>query len=80
MTAQRDLKRIIRERQKKTGESYTASRAHVMRDRAARLGLDAGAPAMSEPLRVVVVPEVLPPKSARATRVVSAVDARRDAG
>jgi hypothetical protein len=52
MTAHRDLKRIIRERQKKTGESYTASRAHVMRDRAALLGLEADAPAMSEPLRV----------------------------
>jgi hypothetical protein len=38
MTAHRDLKRIIRDRQKKTGESYTAARAHVMRERAALLG------------------------------------------
>jgi hypothetical protein len=39
MTAQRDLKSIIRERQHKTGESYTAARAHVMRARAELLGL-----------------------------------------
>jgi hypothetical protein len=40
MTANRDLKNIIRERQQKTGESYAAARAHVMRERAARLGLE----------------------------------------
>lgn len=40
MTAHRDLKRIIRDRQKKTGESYSAARAHVMRERAALLGRD----------------------------------------
>lgn len=51
MTAHRDLKNIIRERQKKTGESYTAARAHVMRDRAALLGLEAGSPATMEPAR-----------------------------
>jgi hypothetical protein len=39
MTVHRDLKNITRERQKKTGESYTAARAHVMRERAKRLGL-----------------------------------------
>lgn len=39
MTAHRDLKHIIRQRQLKTGESYTAARAHVMRERATRLGL-----------------------------------------
>lgn len=33
MTAHRDLKNIIRQRQNKTGESYTAARAHVMRER-----------------------------------------------
>ena len=38
MTAHRDLKRIVRERQGKTGESYTAARAHVMRERAALPG------------------------------------------
>ena len=39
MTAQRQLKSIIRDRQARTGESYTAARVHVMRDRAALLGL-----------------------------------------
>lgn len=34
MTAQRDLKNIIRDRQLKTGESYTTARMHVMRARA----------------------------------------------
>jgi len=38
MTTHRDLKRIIRERQSKTGESYTAARSHVMRERATLLG------------------------------------------
>jgi hypothetical protein len=31
MTAHKDLKTLIRERQSKTGESHTAARAHVMR-------------------------------------------------
>lgn len=35
MTAHKDLKRRIRQRQSKTGESYTASRAQILRDRAA---------------------------------------------
>lgn len=39
MTVHRDLKKIIRARQANTGESYTTARAHVMRDRAALLGL-----------------------------------------
>jgi hypothetical protein len=39
MTTKRDLKSIIRERQHKTGESYTAARTHVMRERAQRLGI-----------------------------------------
>lgn len=38
-SAVRDLKSIIRERQQKTGESYTAARAHVMRERAKLLGV-----------------------------------------
>jgi hypothetical protein len=40
MTAHRDLKAIVRERQTRTGESYTAARAHVMRDQAGLLGPD----------------------------------------
>lgn len=43
MTAHRDLKRIIRNRQAKTGESYTAARAHVMRERAVVVGGDSNA-------------------------------------
>jgi hypothetical protein len=38
MTAHRDFKKIIRDRQLKTGESYTSARAHVLRDRAQRVG------------------------------------------
>jgi len=49
MTAHRDLKRITRGRQKKTGESYTAARLHVLRDRAALLGLEGGGAPRSEP-------------------------------
>lgn len=39
MTSHKDLKTLIRERQNKTGESYTAARVHVMRTRAELLGL-----------------------------------------
>jgi len=39
MTAHHDLKHIIRERQQKTGESYSTARSHVMRARAELLGL-----------------------------------------
>jgi len=58
MTANRDLKNIIRERQKKTGESYTAARAHVMRERAELLGLAAeaeGSPAAGPAVRADAV-------------------------
>jgi tetratricopeptide (TPR) repeat protein len=52
MTAHRDLKRIVRDRQEKTGESYTAARAHVMRERAVLLGLEPeGSPAPARPAR-----------------------------
>ena len=50
MTTHRDLKRIIRERQSKTGESYTAARSHVMRERATLLGEAHPGPAAAEPL------------------------------
>lgn len=54
MTAQRQLKSMIRDRQARTGESYTAARVHVMRDRAALLGLavDGAARADAVVLRV----------------------------
>ena len=52
MTTHRDLKRIIRERQSKTGESYTAARSHVMRERATLLGEAHPGPVAAEPLRL----------------------------
>jgi len=39
MTVHRDLKKIIRDRQNKTGESYTIARAHVLCAQAQLLGL-----------------------------------------
>ncbi len=51
MTAHRDLKDRIRDRQAKTGESYMAARAHVMRERAVLLGLS-GEPTLAPPARV----------------------------
>jgi len=65
MTAHRDLKRIIRERQKKTGESYTTARAQVMRARAVLLNSDADAPTAGEPVRVEAVVLKLNQQSAR---------------
>ena len=41
MTAHRDLKNIIRDRQRKTGESYTAARRHVLQAQAELLGVAA---------------------------------------
>ena len=52
MTTLRDLKNIIRERRKETGESYTAARAQVMRDRAEHLGLSTGTPVVEPQPRV----------------------------
>ncbi len=52
MTAHRDLKRIIRERQQKTGEPYTAARIHVMRERAGLLGRTDPEPIADEPSRL----------------------------
>lgn len=47
MTVKRDLKSIIRNRQHKTGESYTAARAHVVRAQDQHLGI-----AAADPVRV----------------------------
>jgi hypothetical protein len=56
MTAHRDLKDRIRDRQAKTGESYMAARSHVMRERAALLGLSADpAPAPSGRVEAAVL-------------------------
>lgn len=38
MTANKDLKKRIRDRQAKTGESYTTARIHVLRERHALFG------------------------------------------
>jgi len=65
MTAHRDLKRIIRERQQKTGESYTAARAHVMRVRATLLGCDAAALGTTEPMHVDAIVLKVNQRSAR---------------
>lgn len=66
MTAHRDLKNIIRERQQKTGESYTAARAHVMRERAELLGLpDEGNPAPQATTRADAVVLKVNQQSAR---------------
>ncbi|HEX4418019.1 MAG TPA: tetratricopeptide repeat protein [Kofleriaceae bacterium] len=39
MTTKKDFKSIVRDRQRKTGESYTAALAHVQRERARLLGV-----------------------------------------
>jgi hypothetical protein len=65
MTAHKDLKRIIRERQKKTGESYTAARVRVMRDRAAILGTQSEVVAPAEPVRIEAVVLKVNQQSAR---------------
>lgn len=52
MTAHRDFKRIIRERQSKTGESYTAARTHVIRERAALPGETDRGSVAQEPVRL----------------------------
>jgi tetratricopeptide (TPR) repeat protein len=55
MTAHKELKSIIRERQNKTGESYTAARAHVMRARAELLGLPDGSTTSDQKERVEAI-------------------------
>lgn len=55
MTAKRDLKARIRARQEKTGESYTAARAHVLREQAALFATSPAAPASPDRLEAVVL-------------------------
>jgi hypothetical protein len=55
MTAHKELKSIIRERQSKTGESYTAARAHVMRARTELLGLPEGSTTSDHKQRVEAI-------------------------
>lgn len=65
MTDHRDFKRIIRDRQRKTGESYTAARAHVVRERDAMLGVDSPS-AAAEPVRAEAVVLKVNARSVRA--------------
>jgi hypothetical protein len=65
MTAHRDLKRIIRERQAKTSESYVTARAHVMRERAALLAPDEATDQASAPARADAVVLKINEQSAR---------------
>lgn len=65
MTAHRDLKKLIRDRKAKTGESYTAARAHVMRDRASLLGLEADAPTSAGPVCIDAIVLKVNQRSAR---------------
>jgi hypothetical protein len=51
----KELKSIIRERQSKTGESYTAARAHVMRARTELLGLPEGSTTSDHKQRVEAI-------------------------
>jgi hypothetical protein len=55
MTAKRDLKARIRARQEKTGESYTAARAHVLREQALLLGTTSADPAPPDRLEAAVL-------------------------
>jgi tetratricopeptide (TPR) repeat protein len=65
MTTHRDLKRIIRARQDKTGESYTAARTHVMHARAIRLGVAANDTETTQPPSVDAVVLKVNRRSAR---------------
>ena len=52
MTDKRDFKSIIRDRQHKTGESYTAARVHVLRERNRLLGISDEPAATQVPIGV----------------------------
>ncbi|MCC6810745.1 MAG: hypothetical protein IT381_25170 [Deltaproteobacteria bacterium] len=55
MTAHRDLKKLIRERQTKTGEAYTIARMHVLRAQAELLGTPADEPPTTRKLEAIVL-------------------------
>jgi hypothetical protein len=52
MTDKRDFKSIVRDRQRKTGESYTTARAHVERERKRLFGIPDEPVATQAPIRV----------------------------
>ncbi|MCK6532389.1 MAG: tetratricopeptide repeat protein [Polyangiaceae bacterium] len=76
MTAHRDLKRIIRDRQKKTGESYTAARAHVLRERTAVTGLHDDPADGASPVRADEAESALPVRADAAVLKVNRQSAR----
>jgi len=65
MTAHRDLKNIIRERQRKTGEAYTTARAHVLREQNRLLASDPDGSQAPAPVRADAVILKLNGQSAR---------------
>jgi hypothetical protein len=70
MTQQKDLKRRIRERMQKTGESYTAARAHVLAERG---------PTTVTPPPPSPVMEALAPERPSQIAVVEPVDVTEEA-
>jgi hypothetical protein len=70
MTQQKDLKRRIRERMAKTGESYTTARAHVLGERP---------PTQVSPPPPSPIAEVLGPNRGRGIAVVEPVDVTEEA-
>lgn len=67
MTTRRDFKSIVRDRQRKTGESYTAALAHVNRERARLLGVP------TQPVSATVAPTEPATAPAVPTRIEAAV-------
>lgn len=67
MTTKKDFKSIVRDRQRKTGESYTAALAHVNRQRARLLGIPA------EPASATAAPTEPAAPIAAPTRIEAAV-------
>lgn len=65
MTTKSDLKKRVRDRQRKTGESFTAARVHVMRTRAELLGLPNDVEATTAPIRADAIVLKVNDQSAR---------------
>ena len=76
MTKQKDLKRVVRTRMRKTGESYTAARVQVLARRGA--GAKKPAPAASEPATISTATK--PKRKAAAKAARPAVDYAAHAG
>jgi len=65
MTKQRDLKRLIRDRQAKTGEAYTAARLHVIREPTGAPGAHDATGIQTEPQRLEAIVLKVNEQSAR---------------